>query len=302
MAKFRQNHTRHSKGNAFAARAFLITVILVGLLLFGFLKLSSLIDTTPGSNDDEFVSDTDTLNFNPGGSSSILIEHKYFDLGYNEDYEQAEWVAYKLTKKSIQVPNVPRAERFNPDYSIKTRSASYSDYTRSGYTRGHLAPAGDMAFNKQAMEESFLMSNISPQISAFNGGVWRELEECVRDWAYNRGVVYITTGPIFYSRPNKRIGKNKVAVPDGFYKAILDVNTPDQDAIAFIIPHKLSELPLTNYMVSIDELESRLNLDLFPGLYIDTLEENKLESAIDSRKWPVDENRFKKRLDIWNKQ
>ncbi|NNE25269.1 MAG: DNA/RNA non-specific endonuclease [Saprospiraceae bacterium] len=301
MAKFRQNHTRHSKGNAFAARAFIITIILVGILLLGFVKISSLLDSPSDKPSDNPATELDTFNVNPEGSSAILIKHNYFNLGYNEKNEQADWVAYKLTKKSIQVPNVPRAERFNPDYDVHSRSAYHRDYTRSGYTRGHLAPAGDMAFNELAMQESFLMSNISPQLSGFNGGIWRELEESVRDWAYDRGIIYITTGPIFYSNTPKSIGENKVAVPDAFYKAILDVNTPRQDAVAFIIPHAVSTEQLDAYMVPIDDLEALLGIDFFPHLYIDENEEHQLESQLDKKVWPLNKKRYQKRINVWNK-
>ena len=93
--------------------------------------------------------------------------------------------------------------------------------TKSGYDRGHMAPAADMKWSKQAMEESFYMSNICPQNPNLNRGDWNDLEEKSRQWAKKYGAVYIACGPIYDTKRPKRIGNNKVAVPHAFYKVIL---------------------------------------------------------------------------------
>lgn len=243
---------------------------------------------------------TDDRYYLPKGSSGEVVHHKYYSLSYREKHEQAEWVAYELTKASLKKPNVKRAKRFNPDYEVSTRSAYHRDYSRSGYTRGHLAPAGDMAFDEQAMKESFLMSNMSPQTRSFNNGIWKELEETVRDWAYKNKRVYIVTGPLLDRKYIKRIGKdNKVSVPSAFYKAILDIDNPERKGIAFIVPHETSDRPLSEYAVTIDELEKELGYDLYADL-ISTELQDKIESQIDLKKWKFSDKRFQSRVSKWN--
>ena len=105
-----------------------------------------------------------------------------------------------------------RKDNFRLDPVIKTGSAILADYKGSGYDRGHLPPAGDMAWSKEAMSESFFLTNMSPQVPALNRGMWRILEEQIRTWALKEQELYIITGTII--RPNyKTIGPNKVTVP-----------------------------------------------------------------------------------------
>lgn len=240
-------------------------------------------------------------NWLPISTTGDVISHDHYTLSYDEDHEQAEWVAYKLTEASLKIPNVPRAKRFNPDPAVPTRSAHHRDYTRSGYSRGHLAPAGDMAFDKRAMQESFYMSNMSPQLRGFNGGIWRELEETVRDWAYHNDELYIVTGPVLtQDHIVKQIGKsNKVSVSDMFYKVILDDYGKDSKAIAFLIPNAISENPLVDYAVTIDSVEAVTGLDFFGGAF-DSKKEKKLESNISLHKWKFSSQRYNLRVNSWN--
>ena len=241
--------------------------------------------------------------FLPKGGDSDIVHHAYYTVGYNPKKEIPDWVAYKLTKESLVVKNVPRAKRFIVDNDVEGKSAKHSDYTHSGYTRGHMAPAGDMAFSEEAMRESFYMSNMTPQLRAFNGGIWRELEENVRDWAYDNDELYIVSGPIFYDDKIDKIGKStQVAVPDAFYKAILDIEGRSQKSIGFIIPHEKSDKHLREYAVSIDEVERVANLNFFNDLIQDNNEEEQLEQSMDVNKWRVDKKRFNQRVSHWNKE
>ncbi len=236
----------------------------------------------------------------PTSTTGKVVHHKYYSLSYSEKYEMAEWVAYVLTKESLKIPNVKRTNWFEDDPLVKTGSATYYDYKGSGYTRGHLVPAGDMAFNDKAMKESFYMSNVTPQKRAFNNGIWKELEENVRNWAWKNHKLYIVTGPVLDKSINKFIGKDKVGVPKYFYKVILDIDDPDRKGICFIIPNERSEQPLENYEVSIDSIEKLTNIDFFNELLTDD-EEEKLESRFDSRKWKVSKKLYRKRISEWNK-
>ncbi|MBT8231493.1 MAG: DNA/RNA non-specific endonuclease [Saprospiraceae bacterium] len=314
MAKFRKNHERNSSSNGFMIRGIIFTLVLVAILVFGFSKFmnsnnNNLQKGASETNEDstnsldslgQFYIDINDRDFLPKDEQSYVVHHSYYSLGYHEKTEQANWVAYSLTKPSLRVKNVARERYFKPDYSVHTRSAFFRDYSNSGYTKGHLAPAGDMAFNKKAMKESFFMSNISPQIRKFNNGVWKELEENTRDWAYQKGEIFVVSGPIFYGNNYKKIGQNKVGVPDAFYKILLDKS--ESESIAFIIPHEKTDLPLSQFATSINEVESVVNIDFFYRFFKDDNEEESIEKIDNLKPWKINNKRYKERVNKWNKQ
>ncbi len=304
MAKFRKNHNAGKGAKSTLARyiAFTVGVVLIIGILYinskNFVEEDSLFTdyTVPAS------SETGELYYLPSGSNGEIVHHKHYSLSYVEKHEQAEWVAYELTRKSLKVKNVKRAKRYNPDYDVSTRSAFHRDYSGSGYTRGHLAPAGDMAFDTDAMQESMYMSNMSPQIRELNNGIWKELEEQVRDWAYSDNRIYIVTGPMLNRPRLTTIGKqNKVTVPSAFYKVILDIDKPKRKGIAFVIPHEKSENKLEEYAMSIDDLEAELGFDFFADL-ISEEEQEKIESNYNIKDWKFSEKRYKARVEKWNNQ
>ena len=220
-------------------------------------------------------------NLSPTSTTGQIVHHNYYSLSYNEDFEQAEWVAYELNENHLAYTNFKRPY-FEKDSKVKTKSAHYRNYKNSGYNKGHLCPAGDRKFSKKAFNETFLMSNISPQIYDFNGGIWNRLEQKTRYWAKKHHKLYIVTGGIL--EPNlKTIGSENVAVPNYFYKIILDYQEPEIKAIAFLIPHKKSEKALYKYVTSIDEIEKLTGIDFFPKLE-DSLE-NKLEKSTSYSNW-----------------
>lgn len=188
-----------------------------------------------------------------------------YTASYNADYKTPHWVAWELTKKETQGKET-RTDKFLPDPDVLGAKAYTTDYTNSGYDRGHMAPAADMKWSRQAMEESFYLSNICPQNPNLNRGDWNDLEEQSRQWARKYGKIYIVCGPIYDSKRPKRIGNNKVAVPDAFYKVILVNDKKDPKAIGFIFPNKAGSKPLKRYAVSVDSVEKRTDIDFFPTL------------------------------------
>ena len=238
----------------------------------------------------------------PTSTTGQIIEHEFFALSYSEKHEQPEWVAYELTRESLQIPNVDRSNNFRPDPKVRKASASWRDYRNSGYEKGHMAPAGDMAFSDEAMSASFFMSNMSPQISNFNGGIWRELEENVRDWAYRFGKVYVATGPVLTQGIRETIGSNEVSVPDLYYKVVLDPSRENHKAIAFIIPNEVSEKPIMDFAVSIDQVEALTGIDFFPEMIKTEDLEEKLESRFNKSLWKTSEKRYELRTKEWNKR
>jgi endonuclease G len=139
-----------------------------------------------------------------------------------------------------------------------------------------------MKFSKQAYNETFYTSNVSPQKSDFNAGVWNRLEQKVRYWADKYDGLYVVTGGVL--EPNlKTIGKEEVAVPKYFYKVLFDVSAANPRMIAFLIPHKNSDRPLYEFVVSVDELEELTGIDFFHALP-DGIE-NKIEKNNDYKSW-----------------
>lgn len=215
--------------------------------------------------------------------NEILTTHTGFSLCYQEEFEQASWVAYELTAKET-VSITSRTNKFIPDPSIRTGSATLADYARSGYDRGHLAPAADMGWSVQTMKESFYFSNMSPQLTGFNSGIWKKAEEQVRNWAREYGSVYVATGPVL-EKGLPTIGPNQVAVPNYFYKVILRCRPSDTSAIGILIPHASSTETLARYFVSIDNIEEVTGIDFFHHLPDNT--EAREEKTCNPGEWPL---------------
>lgn len=185
------------------------------------------------------------------------VEHSCYSLDYNEEHEQPNWVYYTLTPEDV-ADGEERSNSFKADPKVSTGSASLADYTKSGYDRGHLAPAGDMTRSVEAMRESFYMSNMSPQAPSFNRGIWRSCESFVRELATDS--LYVVTGPIFRDTIGT-IGPNKVTIPGNYYKVAY---SPSRAKMwAFVIPNKKGELELEEYQTSVDEVEELIEFDLF---------------------------------------
>ena len=216
-------------------------------------------------------------------TTDTIRSYKGFDLGYNEQFEQASWVAYVLTRGEIESGHVDRTNNFRPDKSIATGSASLKDYRGSGFDRGHLAPAGDMKWNQIAMSESFLMSNMSPQAPSFNRGIWKRLEEHVRSWAIEKDSLYVITGPVL-EPIDSFIGENEVGVPGLYFKVLVDLSPPNHDFIAFLLPNTGSSDDLDDYAITVDSLEVITGYDFFASAP-DQLGIDWLEKHLDLDRW-----------------
>jgi endonuclease G len=139
-----------------------------------------------------------------------------------------------------------------------------------------------MKFLINTYNDTFLTSNISPQEHAFNLGVCNKLEQKVQYWATKYDGVYVITGGVL-KPSSKPIGKEKVLVPNYFYKIILDDSNGDYKAIAFLMPHKKSDRPLYEFVVSIDTIGKIIGIDFFPKL--DDKIESRIEKSIDYKAW-----------------
>jgi len=220
------------------------------------------------------------IDYSPTSTTGVIVLHDNYKLSYHEKYEQAEWVFYEL--KNLAGNTNFKRPYFIADPKVKTKSADYKNYKNSGYDKGHLCPAGDMKFSKEAFDDTFYTSNISPQKNEFNAGIWNRLENKTRYWAEKNGGIYVVTGGVL-KEGLKTIGKENVAVPEYFYKILLSENNGKYKMIAFLMPNEMSSKPLYEYVVSVDEIEKLTNIDFFPIL-ADAIE-NDLEKSSDYKDW-----------------
>ncbi|QBA65003.1 DNA/RNA non-specific endonuclease [Muriicola soli] len=217
----------------------------------------------------------------PLSSREHIVKHNYYALSYNEEHEQADWVAYALVRSHLTNDDRKRPY-FIDDPKVRTSSADWRNYKNSGYDRGHLCPAGDRRFSESAYNETFYTSNITPMERDFNAGIWNSLEIQVREWARRYDSLWIITGGVL-TEDLPGIGVESVSVPEAFYKIILRGNADRPEVIAFLIPHKVSSAPLDQFRVSVDSIEKMSGLNFFESL--DDKVEKPLESASRNSDW-----------------
>ncbi len=200
------------------------------------------------------------------------------------------WVQYELSPDDLNGP-VERSNDFRSDTSIPIGSrAELADYRGSGLDRGHQAPAADMNRSESVMSQSFLLSNMSPQVGiGFNRQVWRYLEDAVRGWVQQRGPLTIITGPVFSATGDsvryRLIGSNRVAVPTHFFKIVVDSNNPDNiEALAFLLANSnLSGHNYNEFLTTIDAIEASTGLDFLSALPV-TIQQ-QVESYLPDSVW-----------------
>lgn len=196
-----------------------------------------------------------------------------FALSHDDTKKSPTWVAQRMTAERL-VPKVARSDRFIPDPDLpKGQRAELDDYRGSGYDRGHMAPAADMRWSKEAMQESFYLSNMAPQIGpGMNRGIWSDIESAIRRWVASRGELFIYTGPIFEKETsNKTIGPNQVAVPTHFYKVVFDPIRVE--TIAFVVPNAPhASRRIEEFITSVRDIEMRSGLNFL----------NRIQPAVQS--------------------
>jgi endonuclease G len=193
----------------------------------------------------------------------------------------ALWVCEGVHRDQL-VGDAERLDRFAPDPELPVgQRAELSDYEGSGYNRGHVAPAGDQNREQRLNEETFYLSNIAPQVPAFNRGIWSRLEDAVRRWVLELADAKIVSGS-FYFDPEEddpakadglirfeAIGSNSVAAPTHFYKLVVgQCPRGAWRALAFVMDNRRYEAPhtLADHLRAIDWLEERAGLDFMPDL------------------------------------
>ncbi len=215
-----------------------------------------------------------------------ILKNKAYVVGYDENLGNPAWVAYKIFKTN-SLETAPRVPFVADERSQRIQKVSSQDYANSGFDRGHMAPnqAIGVCYGNEAQNETFLMTNIVPQLHSLNAGVWKNLEQrALKRYAKNFEEIWIVCGPI-YSAENRRgngkkIGKAKVAVPDAFFMILVDEEEKSGAlrTLSFVVPHnKNLDSNLSKYLVSIDEIEAATGLDFFSNFEEEV--QTKLESA-----------------------
>lgn len=243
--------------------------------------ISALLLFSPVRAGENSFSHVDHMQLGIPQDPDLLISRRGFALGYSYRYRQALWVSYILTADNVRAKRVPRSNKFNVDPEVRHSPVTPAEYTRSGYDRGHLAPAADMGYSRQTMLNSFLMSNISPQKPGCNREIWKHLEKQIRLWALQERKIYIVTGPVFNTFP-QYIPATNLPVPQAFYKVVLDL-TPPYKMAAFIVPNSSSDKEISAFAVSVDEVEKVTGMDFFNALPDDL--ENTLEKQSAFDQW-----------------
>jgi endonuclease G len=214
-------------------------------------------------------------------------------LSHNAERKTPDWVVERLTPKRFSGPGDRDAQgnpfAADPDLPDGKR-AKPSDYKKSGFDQGHMAPAASMKFSKKATEESFYMSNMSPQVGiGLNRHIWADLEELTRHWTCERGELIVITGPLYDDENPKTIGANDVAVPTAFYKIAYDPKK--RRVITFVLPNEKVDKKgkkawdaLKPFISTLREVEERAGLDFLAA--IPKREQSRLET-MKSVMWPV---------------
>ena len=199
----------------------------------------------------------------PKGVSNQVLNYQAIRVNFNPSLRIPNCVAYELTATMVDMADAPGHEvrknyNYAKDPSVKSCPENW-EYRGSGYSRGHMAPAMDMRWDKTTMAQCFYMTNMCPQDTKLNNDHWRVLEERVHRWAKRDKRILVFTGPIMSKNP-KMIGKNKenIAGPDAFFKVLY---APEKGrAIAFIYPNRPGPGGIKKYAVTVAEVERRAGI------------------------------------------
>lgn len=217
----------------------------------------------------------------PDDIPEIKLFYTGFTVSFNPARHQPNYCIWELTADKAKGTE-KRISKFRQDFDV-LGCATLDDYRNSGFDRGHMVPAGDMKWDKQAMLDSHYLTNICPQSHALNGGRWSSLENKCREWVARDSVLIIACGPVLSDRMPRTIGDSEIPVPERFFKVILAPYSIPPRAIGFIMPNDAPEDGLEAMAVSVDQVEEITGFDFFKCLPDDI--ENEVEAYANFRQW-----------------
>ncbi len=225
-----------------------------------------------------------TLSGNMGAGTLRVLTNRGYVVGYSDAWGDPAWVAYHVRDLGKLSSPPPRPDKFEVDRRTAAR-VSPEDYSGSGYDRGHLAPNYAIAtrFGEAAQQETFLMSNITPQLHSLNAGLWKELEmKIATSYPARYGEVWVFAGPIFGEHVKKLHGA--VLVPEAFFMIVVDEQEGKLRTLALVIPQDAPPSgELASYLTSVAEIQRRTHLDFFREL--DGATEHQVEQQQANRVW-----------------
>ena len=215
------------------------------------------------------------------GYQEQILKRKAYIVSYNKETKCPNWVAWLLTAEHSD-GECPRDNAYYEDEEVPLPRATNEDYKGSGWSRGHMCPAGDNKWDETTMRESNLLTNICPQDKSLNSGVWNKIEQDCRKWAKKYGDVYIVCGPIFLNKEHETIGANKVVVPEAFFKVILCLQGKPK-AIGFVVRNNGGSKKRDSFINTVDDVERITGIDFFPALPDDI--EDEVEAHANIKDW-----------------
>lgn len=262
----------------------MLQAVIMILLIMGCVKLGMELNGQEKSHNDEIdkasVGNLMAVKTNPQ-MKSVDIKYKGMDVSFNPEHHIPNWVSWELAENET-TGDVSRTNKFSSDPDVEGCAESW-DYSYSGYDRGHMAPAGDMKWDDEAMDETFYMTNICPQVKSLNTGSWKRLEEKCRHWAQIDGQLFIVCGPVIDGDPIEYIGDSRVYVPRNFFKVILSPYSNPARGIGFIMPNGKVKGGMQKCAVPIDSVEALTGHDFFASLPDDI--ENEVEAQCNFHYW-----------------
>lgn len=259
------NRQRRVKSSAVPMRVRLIIIVIV-LVIVSLWSICS--ESTEKEQYHKNLTKTDLGDLleviEPSDIESVPVNYYAYRLSFNPKLHIPNWVAWELTAAETS-GSQERSSNFYTDANV-VGCALPEDYRRSGYDRGHMAPAGDMKWSPTAMGETFYLTNICPQAKALNSGAWKKLEEKCRQWAKRDSAIVIICGPVISDKLTSTIGTTGVAVPKRFFKVIIAPYVDEPRGIGFIMPNMTVEGGMQACATSIDEVERITGLDFFSSL------------------------------------
>ncbi len=248
-----------------------------------------------------------------GQNGRTLIARRGYACLHDSFRKVPLWVSYRLTREDLKnLLKRPKPEPFKADPDLKKKfRAELTDYRRSGWDRGHMAPSEHMSRDVDTQAESYFLSNIAPQNGITNNqGFWRVLEGTHKSYAERFREIYVIVGPIFDRLPEPgegplpaAIGNNLVSVPTHFYRIVVRrTGSGKYTALAFIVPNREIYPPgyptpsgkvkakdheyeayQRNFLRTIDEIEAHTGLDFCNALPVG--QQSKFESKKPSKPW-----------------
>lgn len=214
---------------------------------------------------------------------SLILDKVYFTISYNEQQRLPNWVTYTLSAQRLKNKVAQRQDKFFADPVLIQKKSLYSkptDYAKSGYDRGHMAPSEDFVWDQEANDTTFIMSNMAPQVPALNRGSWSRLEEATRQWACTEEEVLVIVGPVL-SVNEKRLSSG-VVIPKRFFKVILDM-TPPRKALAFVFSQEDGKKSYEDQVQTVASVESLTGFEFFPQLAVE--ERSQVSASSNLKAW-----------------